>query len=478
VLSRLLLVLVLLVGGCARPAPSSPARQPNFVFVLVDDMRWDEMRVAGHPFIETPNMDRLAREGIRFTNAFATTPLCSPSRACFLTGQYAHTNGIVDNTARPSHDLATFPRELQRAGYATGFFGKWHMGNDDSPRPGFTHWVAMPGQGEAVDPHLNVDGERFQASGYVTDVLTGYVEQFIMRSKGQPFLAYLAHKAIHPNVIQQDDGRVVPMPGQPGGFVAAERHRGRYAGREMPRRPNAFKPPLDKPALMRRIGTLPPLGRDTATTDEEIRGRIEMLLGVDDSLGRILAVLEANGVLDDTVVVFTSDHGYFYGEHGLNEERRLAYEETIRIPLLVRYPARIKAGDVASQLVLSIDLAPTLLEMAGLTPGPGLQGRSLAPIFAGAPGTWRESFLIEYYSDTVFPRVLNMGYSAVRTTSAKYIAYRDLQGMNELYDLAADPYEERNLIAAPESAALRAALEAELERLLQATSSPAPTTAP
>jgi N-acetylglucosamine-6-sulfatase len=475
VLSRLLLVLVLLVGGCARPAPSSPARQPNFVFVLVDDMRWDEMRVAGHPFIETPNMDRLAREGIRFTNAFATTPLCSPSRACFLTGQYAHTNGIVDNTARPSHDLATFPRELQRAGYATGFFGKWHMGNDDSPRPGFTHWVAMPGQGEAVDPHLNVDGERFQASGYVTDVLTGYVEQFIMRSKGQPFLAYLAHKAIHPNVIQQDDGRVVPMPGQPGGFVAAERHRGRYAGREMPRRPNAFKPPLDKPALMRRIGTLPPLGRDTATTDEEIRGRIEMLLGVDDSLGRILAVLEANGVLDDTVVVFTSDHGYFYGEHGLNEERRLAYEETIRIPLLVRYPARIKAGDVASQLVLSIDLAPTLLEMAGLTPGPGLQGRSLAPIFAGAPGTWRESFLIEYYSDTVFPRVLNMGYSAVRTTSAKYIAYRDLQGMNELYDLAADPYEERNLIAAPESAALRAALEAELERLLEATSSPAAT---
>jgi N-acetylglucosamine-6-sulfatase len=433
------------------------------------------MRVAGHPFIETPNMDRLAREGIRFTNAFATTPLCSPSRACFLTGQYAHTNGIVDNTARPSHDLATFPRELQRAGYATGFFGKWHMGNDDSPRPGFTHWVAMPGQGEAVDPHLNVDGERFQASGYVTDVLTGYVEQFIMRSKGQPFLAYLAHKAIHPNVIQQDDGRVVPMPGQPGGFVAAERHRGRYAGREMPRRPNAFKPPLDKPALMRRIGTLPPLGRDTATTDEEIRGRIEMLLGVDDSLGRILAVLEANGVLDDTVVVFTSDHGYFYGEHGLNEERRLAYEETIRIPLLVRYPARIKAGDVASQLVLSIDLAPTLLEMAGLTPGPGLQGRSLAPIFAGAPGTWRESFLIEYYSDTVFPRVLNMGYSAVRTTSAKYIAYRDLQGMNELYDLAADPYEERNLIAAPESAALRAALEAELERLLEATSSPAAT---
>jgi N-acetylglucosamine-6-sulfatase len=343
------------------------------------------------------------------------------------------------------------------------------MGNDDSPRPGFTHWVAMPGQGEAIDPHLNVEGERLQAKGYVTDVLTDYVERFVAGANGQPFLAYLAHKAIHPNVIQQDDGRVVPMPGQPGGFVAAERHRGRYAGRTMPRRANAFRAPVDKPALMRPIAGLPPLGRATATTDEEIRGRTEMLLGVDDSLGRILAALDKGGVLDDTVVVFTSDHGYFYGEHGLNEERRLAYEETIRIPLIIRYPPRIKGGTVASQMVLSIDLAPTLLELAGLTPGPHLQGRSLVPVFSGPAATWREAFLIEYYSDTVFPRVLNMGYSAVRTAKAKYIQYRDLQGMDELYDLQADPYEEHNLIDAPEAGTLRASLQEELRRLQQST---------
>lgn len=468
------LVLTLTAGvvGCAPPpasAPTAPPRSPNIVFVLVDDMRWDEMGVVGHPFLETPSMDRIAREGIRFTNAFATTPLCSPSRAAFLTGQYAHTNGIVDNTARPSHDLPTFPRALQQAGYTTAFFGKWHMGNDDSPRPGFDHWVAMPGQGEAIDPRLNVDGQRLQAKGYVTDVLTDYVERFIQRAGEQPFLAYLAHKAIHPNVIQQDDGRVVPMPGQPGGFVAAERHRGRYSGRAMPRRPNAFKPPVDKPALMRRIGTLPPLGRETATSDEEIRGRAEMLLGVDDSLGRILSVLEREGVLDETVVVFTSDHGYFYGEHGLNEERRLAYEETIRIPLLVRYPPKVKGGGVADQLVLSIDLAPTLLDLAGMAPTIGMQGRSLLPIFNGAGGDWRESFLVEYYSDTVFPRVLNMGYSAVRTRQAKYIEYRELKGMNELYDLDADPYEERNLAGAPDHAQLLARMQAELQRLLQGT---------
>ena len=162
-------------------------------------------------------MDRVAREGARFLNAFATTPLCSPSRASFLTGQYAHTNGITDNTARPSHTLRTFPAELQRAGYRTGFFGKWHMGNDDSPRPGFNHWVAMPGQGEAIDPSLNVDGERVHAKGYTTDLLTDYVERFIERPSDQPFLVYLAHKAIHPNVIQRDDGSLVPIPGQPGG---------------------------------------------------------------------------------------------------------------------------------------------------------------------------------------------------------------------------------------------------------------------
>ena len=462
-------IAALVSAACSAPPAATPGashRPPNIVFVLVDDMRWDEFGAAGHPFVETPNMDRLAREGARFLNAFATTPLCSPSRASLLTGQYARTHGIVDNTARKSHELPTFPRQLQQHGYRTGFFGKWHMGNDDSPRPGFTRWVAMPGQGEAIDPLLNVDGTQQRVKGYVTDVLTDYAEQFIQSAGDQPFLVYLAHKALHPNIVQQNDGSLAAVPGQPGGFVAAERHRGRYASRPMPRRANAFKPPLDKPALLRRIDNLPPLGRETATTDDEIRGRLEMLLGVDDSLGRLLTVLEQQGVLDNTVVVFTSDHGYFYGEHGLNEERRLAYEETIRIPLIVRYPRRVPAGATPGELVLSIDLAPTLLTLAGLTPAATIQGRSLLPVVERTGGDPRSSFLIEYYSDTVFPRIRNMGYTAVRTNRYKLIEYRELTGMDELYDLEADPFEEHNLFGRAEAAPTLARMRSELQRLV------------
>ena len=299
-------------------------RPPNFVVILVDDLRWDDIGVAGHPFVQTPTIDRLAREGVRFLNAFATTPLCSPSRAAILTGQYVHTNGIIDNTARDSasHRLRTFAMPLKDAGYETGFFGKWHMGNDDTRRPGWTHWVAMKGQGEAIDANLNVDGERLVTKGHVTDVLTDYVVNFMRRSRGKPFMVFLAHKALHPNFQQRDDGSVAQVQGQAGGFVAAERHRGRYAASAVPRRQNALVAPQKKPALQRTIAGLPPLSPGTGTPDRDVRGRLEMLLGVDESLARIDSVLREMGELENTVIIFTSDHGYFYGEHGLNEERR------------------------------------------------------------------------------------------------------------------------------------------------------------
>ncbi len=194
-----------------------------------------------------------------------------------------------------------------------------------------------------------------------------------------------------------------------------------------------------------------------------------MLLGVDDSLGRIVAALARKGILDDTIVVFTSDHGYFYGEHGLNEERRLAYEETIRIPLIVRYPRLAAAGSTPAEMALSIDLAPTLLEVAGVAPPAGIQGRSLVPLLTRTVKDWRSAFLIEYFSDTVFPRIRNMGYSAVRTSRHKYIQYRELKGMDELYDLEADPHELSNVIAKPEAGETLKQMQAELQRVLDET---------
>jgi N-acetylglucosamine-6-sulfatase len=194
-----------------------------------------------------------------------------------------------------------------------------------------------------------------------------------------------------------------------------------------------------------------------------------MLMAVDESLGRLLQVLEAKGELDRTVVAVTSDHGFFYGEHGLSEERRLAYEESIRIPLVVRYPPLIAAGTRIAPLSLTIDLAPTFLELAGVTHEP-LDGRSLVPLFRGENEGWRDGFFVEYESDIVFPRIVNMGYDAVRTERYKLIRYRELEGMDELYDLKADPYELTNLIGSEEHAEVRKELYSRLESRAPGTS--------
>lgn len=449
----------------------NPTVRPNIVFILVDDLRWDELGIAGHPYLKTPNIDGIARDGAMFRNAFLTGPLCSPSRASFLTGQYPHLNGITDNVDRSaiSHRLITFPRLLHDSGYATAFIGKWHMGNDDTRRPGFDRWVSFRGQGTYLNPDINEDGKPVKPSGYITDILTNYAVEFITRPHAKPFLVYLAHKAIHPEVMQHDDGSVNLADAEM--FIPAERHRNLYTGVKIPRRPSYKRPPTGKPALQRKIGNLPPLGAKTATRDESILGRQRSLMAVDESAGKILKALKETGQLDRTIIVFTSDNGYFYGEHGLSVERRLAYEESIRTPLLIRYPGVIPPRTVRNELALNIDLAPTLLQLAGAPVPNTMQGRSLVPLITLKRGRvpWRDSILIEYYSDKVFPRVVQMGYQSVRTERWKYIHYLELSGMDELYDLHADPYEMKNLINHPRAKRALAEMKEELARLLKET---------
>jgi N-acetylglucosamine-6-sulfatase len=320
------------------------------------------------------------------------------------------------------------------------------MGNDATPRLGFDFWAALKGQGEAFNPEFNENGREIKKPGYVTDVLTAYSLDFIKdHDPTRPFLLYLSHKGLHPNLYQDATGKLSKIEG--GGFIPAARHKGMYKDDVFNRSPNAYITPRDKPALMRKIGDLPDLGKETATPEQVIRDRAEMLMAIDEGLGEILDMLEKNGELDKTVILFAGDEGYFYGEHGLNEERRLAYEESLRIPLLIRYPPLIAKGMVSEKMVLNIDIAPTFIELGGGKPDSFIEGKSLLPLIGeGESVEWRNSFLMEYYSDAVWPRAVNLGYKGIRTDRYKYIQYTDLQGMNEFYDLNEDPYELNNSI--------------------------------
>ena len=460
-------IFFLSFGLCAGLCRADGTERPNIVVVLVDDLRWDELGCMGHPFVRTPNIDRIASEGVRFRNAFCTTPLCSPVRACLLTGLHTHHHGILDNTNRSeqSHQLKTFPLKLQLNGYKTAYVGKWHMGNDDTARHGFDHWVSMKGQGTSFDSVLNVNGERKVVSGHTTDALNDHAVRFLHQNGQYPFCLYIAHKALHPELTQRDDGSITDPTAAK--FLAAARHRTLYSDAAIPRRLNVTDLPDDKPALKRRIKDLPPLGPATATTDATIRDRLRMLAGVDDGVGLLLDELSSSKQLDNTIFIFTSDHGYWYGEHGLSVERRLAYEEGIRIPLLVRYPKLIKAGSLIDEFALSIDIAPTLLDLTNVESTMPMDGRSLLPLLTGEqPGDWRTAFLIQYNTDTVFPRVHRMGYRAIRTRQWKYIRYNELDGMDELYDLQNDPYEMDNVINRSDATATLKRLRSELHKLL------------
>ncbi len=478
-------VLFLLCSSLACGTPPATrtlptGNRPNLVVVLVDDLRFDEFHAGGHPYLETPNMDRLAAEGALFLNSFHAVPLCSPNRATLLTGQFPSRHGIIDNLARDlaSHHLETFNLPLQQAGYRTAFIGKWHMGNDPTPRPGWDYWSAMPGQGHATDPELFEDGRLQKFTGYTTDLLTDRAVAFITRESARPFLVYLAHKAVHPDVVQRNDGSIDAESDR--GYIPAARDEGRYQDRMFVRRQRPEEVAADlagKPAIRHALANLAPApASDTGEHqpsstpwlgEETIRRRAEMIRGVDASLGRIIATLDSLEILDQTVIVLSSDNGFFFGEHGLTTERRLPYEESIRNPLLMRYPSRIPAGSRPSGLTLTVDLAPTLLEFAGLPPGPGMQGRSLIPLFRSTPFDWRQAVLVEFYTnEQPFPHLLDMDYRAVRTARYKYIHWIKFPDHDELYDLRADSLERHNVADEPGYAGTRASLKKELGRLV------------
>jgi arylsulfatase A-like enzyme len=445
---------------------NSTDRPPNIIFILVDDMRWDQLGITGHPFAKTPNIDRIGTEGVVFKNAFVTTPLCSPSRASFLTGQYPHQHRIINNDSHGlsyiSHKLVTFPQLLRRAGYETGFIGKLHMGDDDSRRPGFDHWIGFKGQGLFIDPVVNIDDRREQCTGYMTDLLNGWAVDFVNKPRTKPFVLFLGHKAVH------------------GPYIPAERHANLYADQKFVPPASASDDLSGKPALTRKVPPVDVLRMAGATPEpsEPRHGRgtsqediyldhIRCLAAVDEGVGKLFDALEKLGQLDDTLIIFASDNGFLFGEHGQFMNKRVAYEESVRIPLLMRYPKLIERGATRDQLVLNIDIAPTLYELAGIEAPVPIHGKSLLPVFRDRTHELRTQFLGEYFVELVDPKYAD--WQAVRTPRWKYIHYPDLTDMDELYDLEHDPHEMENVIASSDAAGQLKELRKALAELLQVT---------
>jgi N-acetylglucosamine-6-sulfatase len=463
--------LVLFVGlTCADSIAAEPAsiqlpkvagaKPRNIVLIVADDHRYDALGCMGHPFLKTPHLDSLARGGAHLQNAFVTTSLCSPSRASILTGLYAHRHRVIDNNNPLPPGLAFFPQYLKAAGYETCFVGKWHMGSDsDDPQPGYDHWVSFKGQG-TYWPNangLNVDGKHVAQKGYITDELTDYALDWLSARGERPFLLHLAHKAVHTDFLPQAGAREgkLLVPGVEGhiGFVAAPRHAGRYAKEpftppeSMPFTPRNF---ADKPMWVQnrrnsRHGVDIPFGepQDMAAI---YRQYMETLLAVDESVGRIIDALKQKGLLDSTLIIYMGDNGYAWGEHGMTDKRS-AYEESMRVPLLMHCPDLIKAGTKVRQMVANIDIAPTILEAAGLEPPQSTDGRSFLPLLQGRSVLWRDKLLYEYYWEWNFPQTPTI--HALRTERYKFIRPYGLWDIEELYDLQSDPHEIVNLINDP-----------------------------
>jgi N-acetylglucosamine-6-sulfatase len=436
---------------------SGTARPRNVVFILSDDHRYDFMGfMPGAPeWLETPALDRLAEGGAHIRNAFVTTSLCSPSRASILTGQYAHRHQIVDNTSPIPEGTRFFPQFLQQSGYSTAYVGKWHMGEvDDIPQPGFDHWVSFRGQGAYKDPLLNVNGERQQEEGYTTDLLTDHALSWLRKHQEEepdkPFFLYLSHKAVHAE------------------FEPAERHQGRYADKPIPYPETmAERANRDKPDWVRAQRNswhgVDYMYHGDMEFDGFYKAYTETLLALDESVGRVLDYLKEAGLEDDTLVIYMGDNGFLLGEHGLIDKRQ-AYEESIRVPMLAYAPGMITPGTRIAALIRNIDVAPTILDLAGASAPEPMDGRSFLPVLRDGAASWDGELLYEYYWEHAFPHTPTV--FALRGDRYKYIYYHGIWDLNEFYDLETDPKERHNLIEVPgEQARMRAMQERMWDRL-------------
>ncbi len=428
----------------------------NILFVLTDDHRYDAMSfLKTQKFGETPTLDRLAREGVHFRNAFVTTALCSPSRASILTGLYAHQHRVVDNEHPVPPGLTFYPQYLQKAGYETAFIGKWHMGvESDAPQPGFDHWISFKGQGSYWPDKdgLNINGRHVEQKGYITDELTEFALDWISkRDKSKPWMMHLAHKAVHSE------------------FIPAPRHAGRYKKEDFTY-PKNMKAGIDGRPMWVENQRNSWHGVDfpyhgTLDIGDYYKRYMETLLAVDEGLARIIDLLERRGELDETLIVYMGDNGFMFGEHGLID-KRAAYEESMRVPMLMRCPA-LFGNRTVDHVVANIDIAPTMLAAAGLAAPDTMAGANMLPLARGDAAPWRSELMYEYYWEHNFPQTPTV--HALRGDRYKYMHFHGIWDLNELYDLSVDPMENDNLLAKPGHEELAAKMSARLFDILGKT---------
>jgi N-acetylglucosamine-6-sulfatase len=422
-------------GALAAAATAAPAsaqsRQRNLVFILSDDHRHDAMGFTGHPWLKTPGLDRIARQGVHVQNAFVTTALCSPSRASILTGMYGHAHGVLDNVSPlPSH-LITFPQLLQKQGYQTALIGKWHMGGDsDEPRPGFSRWVSFRGQGDYYNPTFNIDGKRQKSEGYVTDLITNEATRFIDENRERPFMLYVGHKATHAD------------------FIPAERHKNLYSTEPIPY-PRSYNHYEGKPEWVKRQRNswhgVDGMYNKRVNFEQFYRDYCRTLAGLDESVGQIFDHLKTRNLLDDTLFIYMGDNGSQFGEHGLID-KRVMYEKSIRVPMMAHCPALFEGGRKVDGMALGMDICPTMLDAAGIPAPKQVHGRSLLPLLQGkAQGNWRTEFLYEYFWERDFPQTPTV--LGLRTDQYSYMHYHGIWDIDELYDVQKDPDQMVNLLA-------------------------------
>jgi arylsulfatase A-like enzyme len=480
-------ILTIVTYGAYSSGETQPPGRPNIIFIMTDDHAAHAIGAYGSRVNTTPHLDRLAREGALLTNVFATNAICTPSRAAILTGQYSHLNGVTMFNRFDSSRM-TVARLLQQAGYHTGMIGKWHLGSDPV---GFDRWDILPGQGVYWDPVLyTADGERTYTGRYATDVITALSLDFIeRRPREKPFFLMMHHKAPHRPWEPAEPhassfaARRIPEPATFWDSYAtrsdALRENQQRVAADMTNLDLKLAPPsgLSNEARAQWLSIKPESvtvvrnGKEVTLTGEPLvrwkyqrymQDYLATVQSVDDSVGRVLEALDKTGLAQNTLVIYTSDQGFFLGDHGLYD-KRFMYEESIRMPFLVRWPARIKPGTRSDALSLNVDFAPTFLDAAGVAVPPDMQGRSLVPALTGrTPADWRTSMYYRYYHD---PGDHNTrAHYGVRTRTHKLIHFWK-KDQWELFDLVNDPHELHNLYGEPGQESLTATLKTELARV-------------